>query len=239
MLILAHRGYSAKYPPNTLLSFKKAIEYGADGVELDVWRTKDGEIVISHDRNLLKATGVDLDVKNSTYNEISEKCRIEGEPVPLLREVYESLPNDAIVNVEIKDVDAVKGALDVVKEYDAMHRTLFSSFNIEALKDLKAMSKEAKIGILISDVNKIFTIPKWIYKLKAHSLNLPYQVANIAGERTTRTLIKFYRLFGARIFLWTVNEPDDLKPFHGLYEGVITDEVEKMVKFVRGGDEQA
>ena len=52
MLNIAHRGFSGKYPENTMLAFKKAIEAGADGVEFDVHLTKDGEIVIIHDERI-------------------------------------------------------------------------------------------------------------------------------------------------------------------------------------------
>ncbi|AGB04020.1 glycerophosphoryl diester phosphodiesterase [Aciduliprofundum sp. MAR08-339] len=228
MIILGHRGYSAKYPPNTLLAFMKAIEYGADGVELDIWLTKDGEIQVSHDRNLRKTAGVNVDVKKSTQEEIG-RYNIQGEPIPLLREVYEKLPGYAIINVEIKDESSVEGALKIVEEYDAMERTLFSSFNIKALKRLRKLSKEARIGILIGDVNKLYTIPRWIYSLKPHYLNLPYQLSSF-GKAGSRALIRFYRLFGVRIGFWTPNSPEDLEVFEGLYEMVITDEVEKMLK---------
>jgi glycerophosphoryl diester phosphodiesterase len=232
MLILGHKGYSAKYPPNTLLSFKKTIEYGADGVELDVWLTSDKKVVIAHDRNIEKITGADVDIKKPSYKEL-EDYTIEGEPIPLLEEVYEALPENAIINVEIKDVDAVKGSLKIAKKYNALDRTLFSSFNMQALKKLREISKEARIGILVGELNEVFTIPAHIYSLKAYYLNIPHQISGV-GEFTARALIHFYRLFGVRVALWTPNSPDDLKLFEGLYEMVITDEVEKMVKFRDG-----
>lgn len=227
IIILGHRGYSAKYPPNTLLAFKKAIEYGADGVELDVWLTKDGKIEVSHDRNLRKTAGVNVDVKTSTEKQL-RNYNIEGERIPLLSEVYETLPKDAIINVELKDVGAVEGVLRIAEEYDALDRTLFSSFNMKTLQKLRRMSRDAKIGILMSDMNKIYTIPRWVYKLKAHYLNVPYQISNL-GRFTARSLIKFYRLFGTRIGFWTPKTPEELEIFRGLYEMVITDEVEKML----------
>ena len=52
----AHRGFSGKYPENTMLAFQKAIEVGADGIELDVQLTKDGEVVIIHDETIDRTT---------------------------------------------------------------------------------------------------------------------------------------------------------------------------------------
>ena len=53
----AHRGFSGKYPENTMLAFQKAVEIGADGAELDVQLTKDGEVVIIHDETIDRTTG--------------------------------------------------------------------------------------------------------------------------------------------------------------------------------------
>ncbi len=228
MLILAHRGYSAKYPPNTVLAFKKAIEYGADGVELDVWKTKDGKIIVSHDGNLEKTAGADVDVKESTYEEL-KKYSIEGEPLPLLEEVYASLPDTAIINVEIKDIDAVPGALEIVKKYHALERTMFSSFDLKALKNLRKMSRDARIGILVGEVSKIFSLPYWIHATKAEFINVPHQMKGMLGLKFSRFLIKFYRMFGVKVVLWTVNSTEELEGLADLTEVLITDEVEKML----------
>jgi len=229
MLVLGHMGYSSKYPPNTILAFKKAIEYGADGVELDVWLTKDSQVIVSHDGNLRKTAGVDISVKKSTYHEILN-YDIEGEKLPLLSEVYDALPNDAIIDVEIKDINAVEAALRIAMEHDALDRTLFSAFNLKALKRLRKLSEDARIGILVSDITKISSIPREIYSLKAYYLNVPHRISNL-GKLSTRGLIRFYRFFGVRIGIWTPNSPNDLRLFEGLYEMIITDEVERMVKY--------
>ncbi|NPA74758.1 MAG: glycerophosphodiester phosphodiesterase [Euryarchaeota archaeon] len=230
MLILAHRGYSAKYPPNTLLAFKKAIEFGADGVELDVWLTKDGMVIVSHDGNLKETAGADVDIKESTYEEL-KKYNIDGEPLPLLEEVYKSLPENALINVEIKDFDAVEKSLEIVKRYNALERTMFSSFDLKALKKLRKLNKEARIGILVGEVNKIFSLPYWIHATKAEFLNIPHQMKGVLGVRFSRFLIKFYRLFGVKIVLWTVNSREDVAGLEDLSEVLITDEVEKMLQF--------
>ena len=69
--IFGHRGYSGKYPENTMLAFKKAYEIGADGIECDVQRSKDGVLVISHDPDLKRIVGENKYIKDLTYNELS------------------------------------------------------------------------------------------------------------------------------------------------------------------------
>ena len=56
MKVFAHRGFSGNYPENTMLAFRKAIETGADGIELDIHESSDGKLVIIHDENLVRTT---------------------------------------------------------------------------------------------------------------------------------------------------------------------------------------
>jgi len=232
MLILGHRGYSAKYPPNTLLAFKKAIEYGADGVELDVWRTKDGKIIVSHDGNLKKVFGVDVNVKDSTYEELLQ-YDLEGEKIPLLEEVYKELPSWAIINVEIKSLEVIEESLKIVKKYNALKRTIFSSFELNALKMLRKLNKNVRIGILtpLGGNTSILGVPYQILRLQGEFLNVPIQMRKYLGLKKTRDLIRFYRLFGVKIIFWTVNTPEEIEGLEDVCEVLITDEVEKMLSF--------
>ncbi len=230
MLILGHRGYSAKFPPNTVVAFVKAIEHGADGIELDVWRTKDGKVIVNHDRNLDKITGKNVDIKKNT-SEYLRQYRIDGEPLPLLEEVYDSLPGNAYINVEIKDRDAVKPSLEIVNGHNALERTLFSSFDLKSLKKLRQLSKKAHVGILIDKKSKIISLIYWVIALRAEFINLPYQLRDILGLKFSRIMIKFYRLFRVKIVFWTVNSPENIKGLADLCDIIITDEVEKMLSF--------
>ena len=71
MIVWAHRGFSSQYPENTMLAFREAFKAGADGIETDVHLTKDGEVVVIHDENLLRTTGVDRMVSDCTLSEIT------------------------------------------------------------------------------------------------------------------------------------------------------------------------
>ena len=75
MKVYAHRGYSGKYPENTMLAFRKAIEAGAQGIELDVHFTKDKEVVIIHDETIDRTTDGKGEVESFTYDEL---CRFNA-----------------------------------------------------------------------------------------------------------------------------------------------------------------
>ncbi len=236
MIVLGHKGYSAKYPENTVLSFRKAIEYGADGVELDVWLTSDGRVVLNHDPTIKENFGVDVDIKGSTLEEL-RNYEFRGERIATLDEVYEALPDNAVINVEIKDVDASVPAIDIVKKYNALDRTLFSSFKIDALKLVRETCEEAKIGLLIDRPYKVHEFVKLIRDLKLDYVNPPIEGAKIMRKSTFKFYLRAIRAMGPRLIMWTVNDYEEFKPYMEFCHGVITDEVEKMVKLVRGGQE--
>ena len=101
MIILGHRGFSAKYFENTETSFRKAFEFGADGIELDTRVTKDGKLVVIHDADLKRLTGKDIKISDNDYDKIKE-IKLGEENVPLFDEVLESFPKDKILNDFIK-----------------------------------------------------------------------------------------------------------------------------------------
>ena len=108
--IYAHRGFSGKYPENTLMAFQKAAEVGAEGIELDVHTTKDGEVVVMHDENTIRTTGTDALIKDLTLEEfkaLDAGYIKNGEfgfvAPPTLREVFELLKETGMkCNIEFK-----------------------------------------------------------------------------------------------------------------------------------------
>src|SRR5512141_12305 len=107
-LVLGHRGASADAPENTLAAFRLAMQQGADGVELDVWRCASGEVVVAHDEDLQRVAGSPLRIPDARLDELRaadvgawKGARWRGERIPRLDEVLEALPG-AVVNVELK-----------------------------------------------------------------------------------------------------------------------------------------
>ena len=119
--IYGHRGAKGMYPENTLLSFKKAIDQGVDGLELDVHLTKDGEVVVIHDETLDRTTSGTGWIKDLTLAEIKQvsagskfshfpyyQAEWDKEQVPTLKEVLELLePYPIELNIELKTNEVV------------------------------------------------------------------------------------------------------------------------------------
>ena len=106
----AHRGFSGKYHENTLLAFEKAVEAGADGIELDVQLTKDGEVVIIHDETIDRTTDGKGFVADYTYDELKKidasyiyKNHYGFNKIPTLKEYFTLIKDTKIItNIELK-----------------------------------------------------------------------------------------------------------------------------------------
>ena len=141
-LVWAHRGASGYAPENTLEAFRMAVEMGADGVELDVQLTKDGELVVIHDETVDRTSDGSGWVKDFTYARISRfnynrthKEGYERAMIPTLEEVYELLkPTGLTINVELKTgvvfyPEIEERVLDLTARMGLEECVWYSSFN--------------------------------------------------------------------------------------------------------------
>jgi glycerophosphoryl diester phosphodiesterase len=166
-LIIAHRGYRAKYPENTLVAFQAAIDAGVDMIELDVLLTKDRKLVVIHDESLDRTTNGRGMVSDHTLSELKTfdagswfDARFKGERLPTLQEVLDLVKGQVFLNIEIKGSayephhppDAVeKQIVDLVKRKNAVESVLISSFEWRVLESLATMKEAPAIAVLSGD----------------------------------------------------------------------------------------
>ena len=163
MLNIAHRGFRSRYPENTMLAFKKAVEAGCDGIEFDVHLSKDGEAIIIHDETVDRTTDGTGLVGQKTYRELKALNAAKPHPetidfisIPSLREYFEYIatqPN-IISNIELKTgVFVYEGIEKVVyklmKEYELIERCIVSSFNHESVLRMKKIDSTVTCGLLV------------------------------------------------------------------------------------------
>lgn len=137
--IFAHRGYSALFAENTMGAFIEAEKEGADGIELDVQLTKDGEIVVIHDEKVDRTTNGNGFVKDFLFKDIrklnANKKGLKKEPIPALTEVLEWMKTNKVVcNIELKNgllpyEGMEEKVIQQIQRYDLMERVIISSFN--------------------------------------------------------------------------------------------------------------
>lgn len=163
-LILAHRGYSSKYPENTFRAFLEAEAVGADGLELDVQLTKDGVPVVIHDEKVDRTTDGKGFVKDFTAEEIRKlnaghhaKSLEQKEKIPFLEEVFEWLTENPLVcNVEFKNgVVPYNGmeekVITLIRQYRLEKRIILSSFNHYSIVHATSIAPEIETAPLLAE----------------------------------------------------------------------------------------
>ena len=233
-LIFGHRGYAAVYPENTMISFIEAYHAGADGIELDVQLTADGEIVVIHDATVDRTTDAEGYVRDFTLEEI-QKCNaannsktVEFAGIPTLREVMEWLStNKLLLNIELKNgVFLYPGmeekVIEMIREYGMEKRTILSSFNHYSMVYCHRLAPEIETAPLYSDG---LYMP-WIYasSIKAKGIHPKYKAApNEVIEESIKA--------GISVRPYTVNRKSDMKRlFQVGCTAFITDDPDKAVQ---------
>lgn len=213
--VFAHRGFSARYPENSLLAFERAIEAGADGAEFDVQISRDGVPVVFHDENLVRITGTDALVKDLTLSELKQfdisyrfkdECPVQR--IPTFEE-YLSLVQklDFFSNIELKtaifEYDGIEQiVVGLVRKYGLSERVILSSFNHYSLLRCKAVAPELPCGVLYEC--RIAEPQEYCKRLGMDYLHPDYRFLN------DEELGKYERA-GVMTSPWTVDREEDMR----------------------------
>ena len=159
MINFAHRGASEYAPENTLSSFYLGLLQGANGIETDVQRTKDGVLVLFHDDTVDRVTDGSGKLCDFTLEEL-KKLKIYGnnttgfyDRIVTLREFLEKFSNyDITFAIELKGAGVEEETLSMIEEFGIMEKTTFTSFKFDYIKKIKELNKNARVGWLTDDI---------------------------------------------------------------------------------------
>lgn len=239
-LNLAHRGARNVAPENTLPAVIRAMEIGADGVEIDVQRTRDGELVVIHDETLETTTNGTGVVREHTLDELKRLdagawfgAEWAGTRLPTLDEIFDTLPDSAVVNIELKRTSwrsdgLERAALDFIRRRDVWKRVIVSSFNPLILWRLRPAALRLRLGLLYQPdmpwlLNRAW--PRWFLPLAAlHPFHI--QVTPMFVERAHDA--------GLQVNTWTVNEPARMQELIEIdVDNIITDAPDTLVRLLK------
>ena len=213
--IFAHRGASAYAPENTLEAFRLAMEQGADGIELDVQMTKDGELVVIHDETIDRVSNGNGAVRDYTLEELKQfsvSNHFEQYPdvkIPTLREVLELVkPGTMEINIELKTgiywyPQIEQKVLELVKEEGMEERIIYSSFNHYSVQKIRELSPEAETAYLIGDV--MLDVADYTRNTGIKGLHPALFHVKMAD------FLKEYKESGIALRVWTVNDKDQIR----------------------------
>ncbi len=222
MLIIAHRGASYTAPENTLSAFSLALSQGADGIELDVRMTLDGEIVALHDKNTRRTCRQACDVSKTLYSRIAsldagswKDEKFTGERIPRLSEVLDILPPDRQIYIEIKcGKEITLPLITLLRDYERLRdNIIIFGFGYETIKHIKANLREYRA----------LWIGEFGFNLKGSPYDRAVEMvlgAGLDGFSTKADRVHCEhmrkRLKGMLMNVWTVDDTDDAEFFGNL-----------------------
>jgi glycerophosphoryl diester phosphodiesterase len=220
VLRIGHRGAAGYEPENTLRSFQRAVQLGADMVELDVHLCASGELVVIHDDTVDRTTDGSGSVGGMTLGELRALDAGKGEKIPTLDEVFTALQGRAAVDVELKGLGTAEPVYELVdglvrRRRWALSDVLVTSFDWGMLEELRSLSDRIRLGPLV--YKEPFRALRFAPEIRAHSVNPFHEYVDAGYVREAHRL-------GLAVYPWTVNEAADIERVKGLgADGVISD----------------
>jgi glycerophosphoryl diester phosphodiesterase len=221
---ISHRGAHQTHPENSIAAFERAIELGADGIELDVHATRDGVVVVHHDpvvhaRHPQRPSHQPISELSS--NELARFPLADGTRIPTLPATLEAIGDRAIVYVEIKATNIEPLVTRCIRESEA--RCAVHSFDHRIVKIVKAILPAMRTGIL--EVSR--HIDPAASLVAAQAEDLWQEVDSIDEETVARA-----HSVGARVIAWTANDAAQWETLYALgVDAICTDRIAELAAF--------
>ncbi|NPV55852.1 MAG: glycerophosphodiester phosphodiesterase [Anaerolineae bacterium] len=230
-MIFAHRGSSLYAPENTLPAFQRAVDDGADAVELDVKLTADQKVVVIHDQMIDRTTDGSGNVADMTLEELRQfdagswfSDQFHGIQIPTLEDVFGVVGREVYINIELTNYrtpndSLVPAVVELVKKHKMIENVMFSSFLPKNLYEAKQHLPEVLVAILALPGIKGILSRGYIGRRAAPSVIHPYLTDVNAA------FVKRQHSIGRRVNVWTVNMAEDIQRLFDMgVDGIFTDD---------------
>jgi glycerophosphoryl diester phosphodiesterase len=232
--VIAHRGASGIAPENTLAAVQKALDAGADMVEIDVHLSKDKKVVVMHDASVIRTTEGTEDIENMTLEAIRQldagawySADYVGERVPTLEEVLTLIQGKAILLIEIKKgrngryAGLEQAVIDVVDAHQAREKVIIQSFEYETVQQALQIAPDIEAHQLVTAAGGLEQYVG-IAAINPYYRTLTHRFIRSPHER------------GLKVFTYTVNSEKEMKKcIRGRVDGIITNFPDRLVKVLK------
>ena len=212
---------------NTIESVQKAIELNVDGIEIDVFKSKTGELVVYHDPFLSRLSNSNAFIEQISLDSIKKIELIGGYFIPTLKEIVDIIPEKIFLNIELKGQDTAfetnKIIINYLNTYNfPVSKFIISSFRWDELKKIRSFNKDIPIAILVDSLNKIDDAIKLAKQINAVSLN-PNK------EFITKEIVNKIQSKNIKVYPYTINTPRNIRKMRSMgVDAIITDYPERI-----------
>ena len=227
IIVVGHRGAMGHALENTLESVRKAIELNVDGIEIDIFKSKTGELVVYHDPFLSRLSNSSAFIEQISLDSIKKVKLIGGLSIPTLSEVVDIIPEKIFLNIELKGENTAyetnKIVTNYLKEFNLpSSKFIISSFRWLELKKFRDLNNEIPIAILVDSLFKIDDAIKFAKEINAFALNPD-------NEFLTKKIVKKIHSNDIKVYPYTINSLDNVKRMKLMgVDAIITDYPERI-----------
>ena len=214
---------------NTIESVKKAIELNVDGIEIDVFKSKNGEIVVYHDPFLSRLSNSNAFIEQISLDSIKNVELKGGLSIPTLKEVIDVVPEKIFLNIELKGSNTALETNEIIIEYLREFnlppsKFIISSFRWDELKKFRDLNRYIPIAILVDSLYKIDNAIKLAKEINAIALNPN-------NKFITKKIVNKIQSNNIKVFPYTINAPKNIKRMKLMgVDAIITDYPERVNK---------
>ncbi|MDR2164001.1 MAG: glycerophosphodiester phosphodiesterase [Clostridiales Family XIII bacterium] len=234
-ILVAHRGTPQETPENSIAGFKRAAMQGAKFIEFDLVISNDGIIYVSHDDNLKRTTGCNINVSLTDSGQLDTIMLPNGEKLPRLEEVLLQLGGKLFYIIETKDIGGDEARLmdqeliRLLKKYRMQSRVILSSQSFDSLKTLHESFCQASYMYIFPSnsmtgitARRLKFLPEWVDSI------------SVSKDKITRRATRYARARGLDVALFTVRTRKDMEKVLRYKPDIIfTDNIRISIKSIR------
>jgi glycerophosphoryl diester phosphodiesterase len=246
VVVLAHRGFSGRYPQNTLLAFEKAVELPVDGLEMDIYPTKDDVLVVSHSDDVSNTTNGEGKIQSHTLAQLKEldagyrftpddgetyPFRDQGVTIPTLEDVFSRF-QDVWINIDIKEHEpyVVELFCALIRRHDNAEQLCVGSFSDETVAQFREACPEVVSLATPSEITRLFFLNllrlSGLFDQGGHAMQIPPQRAYLgfSMDVVSSRFVENAHRHDMAVHLWTLNEREEMSHYVDVgVDGIITD----------------
>jgi len=251
-LVIAHQGGDGVWPGDTMYAFEKAVEIGADVLEMDAHITRDGQIVLMHDEKVDRTTDGTGLIEDLTLAELQQldaayqwsnddgktfPFRGQGIQVPTLEELFQKFPQMRyVIEIKLTENPIDKPLCELIRNYDMQDKVVIASFHDEAMSNFRETCPEVATSASRGEVTLFVLLGKvflsGLVAPKYESIQPPYDPAESKNiPIMTKRFIREAHAKNIAVEPWTVNDPELMKQYiEWGVDGIMTDRPDLMIE---------